>query len=52
MGRENKRMKSPANRDLETFKLWMRFLYGIFIWYEFWFWPEQIDMPIDVLTTR
>jgi hypothetical protein len=48
MGKENKRM-CVNNRWLETFKMNMRVLYSIFIWYEFWFWPERLKMPYEVV---
>lgn len=30
----------------------MRFFYSILIWYEFWFWPKELDMPVAVLTVK
>jgi hypothetical protein len=51
MGRENMRF-SVDTRMLETFKMRMRFLYAIFIWYEFILHPEQLDMPLAVLGDR
>ena len=43
---------SVDTRMLETFKMRMRFLYAIFIWYEFILHPEQLDMPLAVLGDR
>ena len=43
MGRESWKM-TVDNRPLETFKMKMRMLYGILVWYEFVLWPERLAM--------
>jgi hypothetical protein len=48
MGRENMRV-IVENRMLETFKMHMRMLYAIFIWYEFILHPEQLNMSKETL---
>jgi hypothetical protein len=53
MGRERKGCRyCVENRMLESLKMNLRILYSILIWYEFWFWPKELDMPIAVLTTK
>ena len=50
MGRERKGCTwCVENRTLESFKMWMRYFYCIFIWYEFWFWPDELKLPYDVV---
>ena len=49
---KGRRQMFVANRSLETVKMTMRMLYAIFIWYEFWLWPEQIDWPLERLTLK
>jgi hypothetical protein len=37
------------NRTLESFKMYTRFLYGIFIWYEFILHPDMLDLSEKVI---
>lgn len=48
MGRENMKI-TVDNRPLETFKMKMRMLYGILIWYEFVLWPDHLNMSRKAL---
>lgn len=35
---------------LENFKMKIRIILAIFIWCEFRYWPEKIDLPLKMLT--
>ena len=48
MGKENMKIW-VSNRMLETFKMKMRMLYAIFIWYEFVMWPDQLVIDPKIL---
>ena len=48
MGRENRKW-TVENRLLETFKMQIRFMYAIFIWYEFWFHPDMLKLDEKVI---
>lgn len=48
MGKENMKMRVD-NRMLETFKMRCRFLYAIFIWYEFILWPDDLALSCKTL---
>ena len=50
MGKERKGCRFfVENRGLETFKMNLRIIYGILIWYEFWFWPKELTYPVSVI---
>jgi hypothetical protein len=47
MGKERSEF-IPKTRPFETFKMFTRLVYGVFIWYEFIFKP--IDATVDKMT--